>query len=124
MENKTIDAEALAKELMLDKKNGFFRVDDEEIAKADAFCEDYKKFLDKGKTEREAAAEAIRLAEEKGFVPYDPTASYKPGDKVYVNNRGKSVMLAVIGEKGSREGVRISAAHIDCPRIDLKPVPL
>lgn len=124
MENKTIDAEALAKELLLDKKNGFFRVDDEEIAKADAFCEDYKKFLDKGKTEREAAAEAIRLAEEKGFVPYDPTASYKPGDKVYVNNRGKSVMLAVIGEKGSREGVRIAAAHIDCPRIDLKPVPL
>ena len=68
MENKTIDAEALAKELLLDKKNGFFRVDDEEIAKADAFCEDYKKFLDKGKTEREAAAEAIRLAEEKGVA--------------------------------------------------------
>lgn len=124
MEPKTMDVEALSKELTLNKKNGFFQVDDEEIARADQFCEDYKVFMDASKTEREATEEAIRRAEAKGFVPYDPTASYKPGDKVYVNNRGKSVMLAVIGEKGSREGVRIAAAHIDCPRIDLKPIPL
>lgn len=119
-----MDIETLAAELLLNKKNGFFRVDNEEITKADLFCEGYKKFLDNGKTEREATAEAIRLAEEKGFVAYDFSASYQPGDKVYVNNRGKSVVLAVIGKKGSREGVRIAAAHIDCPRIDLKPVPV
>ena len=68
--------------------------------------------------------EAIRIAEEAGFVPYDPMATYKAGDRVYVNNRGKAIMLAVIGTEGTRQGVHIAAAHIDNPRLDLKPHPV
>ena len=81
-------------------------------------------FLDAGKTERLCAGEVIRLAEQAGYRPYVRGAAVKPGDKVYLCNRGKSVLLAHIGEKPLAEGVQIAAAHIDSPRLDLKPNPL
>ena len=88
------------------------------------FCEDYKAYLDIGKTERLCVKETIRLAEAKGFVPYVRGMNLQPGDKIYKNNRGKSITLAVIGEKSLSCGVNIAAAHIDSPRIDLKQSPL
>ena len=118
------EAEQLAKDLLVSRKNGFWEVGDETIEKADQFGEGYKSFMNEGKTERECVNYAVRVAEQHGFVPYDSTASYKPGDKVYYNNRGKSVITAVIGENGCKDGVRIVAAHIDSPRLDLKPYPL
>ncbi len=110
--------------LLTERKNGFYRLTDEEVKLADDFCEGYKVFLDESKTERECVSFAIKAAEDKGFVPYDFNATYKAGDKVYFNNRGKSICLAVIGKNGTKNGVRISAAHIDSPRLDLKPIPL
>lgn len=50
--------------------------------------------------------------------------SLKAGDKVYRNNRGKSILLAVIGEESLNTGMNICAAHIDSPRLDIKPNPL
>ena len=116
--------EELSQFLLKDRKNGFFKVSQEELEKADEFSEGYKSFLDESKTERETVDFAVKTAEENGFVPYDRCASYKPGDKVYLNNRGKSICLAVMGKNGVKNGVRIAAAHIDSPRIDLKPIPL
>ena len=66
----------------------------------------------------------MKAAEKHGFVPFDPAHKYAPGDKVYANNRGKALCLAVIGKEGCKNGVRIAAAHIDNPRLDLKPIPL
>lgn len=97
---------------------------DAEVEKADQFCEDYKAFLHAAKTEREAAGYFCRAAEALGFTPFDPQKKYRAGDKVYRLNREKAVILAVIGEKSVSEGVRIAAAHIDSPRLDLKPNPL
>ena len=114
----------LKEKLFLQKKNGVVKVGEEELKKADSFCEDYKKFLDKAKTEREAASYAIKRAKKAGFEEFDYTKTYKAGDKVYVNNRGKAVMLAVIGKNGTKNGVRLGIAHIDSPKIDLKPNPL
>ena len=121
---KTSEASALKEKLFMKRKNTGFEMSEAETAKADKFCEGYKSFLDTAKTEREACAEAVRLAEAAGFVPFDKGASYKPGDRVYSVNRGKAVILAIIGKKPVSGGVNIAAAHIDSPRIDLKQNPL
>jgi aspartyl aminopeptidase len=116
--------ELLKEQLMAKKEHGVRVLSDTELAKADAFCEDYKVFLNNSKTEREAVSSAIALAVKNGFVPYEPQKKYVFGDKVYYSNRGKSLILAVIGEDSLEYGVRILASHIDSPRLDLKQVPL
>ncbi|HEX3038542.1 MAG TPA: aminopeptidase [Oscillospiraceae bacterium] len=118
------EVESLTEELLISRKNGFFDVTDDKVKKADEFCEDYKKFLNIAKTERESVNYSIARAEKHGFVPFDNSKTYKAGDKVYYNNRGKSLVLAIIGKDGCKNGVRIAAAHIDSPRLDLKPYPL
>ena len=96
----------------------------EEDAAAEAFCEGYKRFLTEAKTERECAAWIKTAAESRGFVPFDPAAQYAPGDKVYLLQRNKAVILCVIGGADIGAGARIVASHIDSPRLDLKPTPL
>ena len=118
------DFKALKEQLLSRRRNGFDRLDGAERDTLESYCAGYKAFLDAGKTERLCAAEVIRLAEEAGYRPYVRGAAVKPGDKVYLCNRGKSVLLAHIGEKPLTEGVQIAAAHIDSPRLDLKPNPL
>lgn len=88
------------------------------------FSEGYKDFISKGKTERACVKEAVLLAEAKGFKELKTLDSLRPGDKVYVNNRGKNVALFIIGQKPIEAGLRILGAHIDSPRMDLKQNPL
>lgn len=97
---------------------------EEEIKAAFDYCGDYKSFLNAAKTEREAVAYAVKEAQKQGFVPFDKKQKYQKGDKVYYNNRGKSIILAVIGSKPLDEGVHLTAAHIDSPRLDLKQRPI
>ncbi len=95
------------------------------VAEAERFCVDYKAFLDAAKTEREAAAEVERRALAAGYRPMQRTGvTYKTGDKVFYNNRGKAMLLATLGKRPLDEGVRLMVAHIDSPRLDLKPNPL
>ena len=117
-------AEILAKELLVENKNGLLKTDDKTILEAQNFAEGYKAFLDNAKTEREAVKETIKLAEAKGFKEFQFGKTYLPGEKVYINNRGKSIALCVIGKEAVEQGTNISAAHIDSPRLDLKPNPL
>lgn len=116
--------EELKKELCYKADNAGAILSDEEIAKADAFAEGYKKFLNEAKTEREATQVVLSQAKEKGFQEFVPGKKYEAGDKLYYVNRDKAIILAVIGKKGIEEGVKIAAAHIDSPRLDLKPNPL
>ena len=122
MESK--EFKALKEQLLSCRRNGFDRMDAAERSAMESYCTDYKAFLDTSKTERLCAGEVVRLAEQAGYRPYVRGAAVKPGDKVYLCNRGKSVLLAHIGEKPLTEGVQIAAAHIDSPRLDLKPNPL
>ena len=117
-------AEILAKELTMETKNGLLKADDETLSEAQNFAEGYKTFLDVAKTEREAVKETIKMAEENGFVEFQFGKTYNAGEKVYINNRGKSIALCVIGKEAVEKGTNISAAHIDSPRLDLKPNPL
>ena len=123
-EEKKSAAAALKEKLLVKKESGVRKLDEQEIGRADEFCKGYVRFLDHAKTEREAVSYSIQAAEAAGFTAYDRTRSYQPGDKVYVNNRGKALMLCVIGQEGTKNGVRLGIAHIDSPRLDLKPNPL
>lgn len=89
-----------------------------------AYCEGYKDFLNHAKTEREFTAKAVECLKAAGYVPFESGKSYKPGDKVYFVNRGKSLAMSTIGTASLEQGVRLNAAHIDSPRLDLKPNPL
>ena len=118
------DIKELKEKLFLNRKNGLSLASEETVNSAYAYADGYKKFLDNAKTEREAAKIAVLMAEKKGFVPFEIGKEYKAGDKVYFNNRGKTVAFAVIGKQTADNGINITAAHIDSPRLDLKPNPL
>lgn len=117
-------AEELKEKLFYNPKHASEVISQEETDKADTFCEEYKSFLNKAKTEREAVVYVLEKAKKNGFVEFDRAKKYNAGDKVYYNNRGKSIILAVIGRKGLENGTRLSAAHIDSPRLDMKQNPL
>ncbi|MCL1788957.1 MAG: aminopeptidase [Oscillospiraceae bacterium] len=121
-ENKVI--KELKEKLLYERKNICQTMTVEQIKKADEFCEGYKKFLNKGKTEREACNETAAIAKSSGFSEYKPGGKYKAGDRVYSINRGKAVILAVFGSEPIENGVNLIASHIDSPRLDLKQNPL
>ena len=125
MEEKQKTAGELLRETLLyNRKNGYDRLTAEDEAAMRSYCEDYKKFLDAGKTERECVDETVRQAEARGFKPFVRGMAVNPGDRLYRVNRGKAVMLAVVGSAPLSEGVAIGAAHIDSPRLDLKQNPI
>lgn len=117
-------AEILKEELFNERKNGRQQADEKTLALADEFAIGYKEFLDKAKTEREAVKEAIKIAKAAGFCEFEHGKKYKEGDRYFVNNRGKSLAFVNVGKKPCTEGLRITAAHIDSPRLDLKQNPL
>lgn len=114
----------LKERILFKKKNAYEAMDDAEVEKMESFTKGYVKFLDAAKTEREAVIEGIALAKARGFVEYRFGMPVKAGDKFYFNNHGKELFLFIIGSENLEKGIRISAAHIDSPRIDLKQHPL
>ena len=107
------------------KKNGIDVFTEDELNACDEFCEGYKEFLGTHKTEREVAAYVEDVAQKNGFVKFDEFGgALNAGDKVYYANRGKAIILCVKGKRSIKDGVRISAAHIDSPRLDLKQCPI
>ena len=117
-------SELLAKELIYKKKNVFEAKSADERAAMMAFAEDYKKWLDESKTEREAVDTMVEMLSAAGFKEYNLGDVVKAGDRLYLNNRGKSLFAITVGTKNIEDGVRITASHIDSPRLDLKPCPL
>lgn len=105
-------------------KSVWQRLSQEERAQVLSYCEGYKAFLDTARTERLAASEIIARAEAKGFRPVYDMKELRPGDKVYWNQKGKSVILAVIGTEPVHSGIKIVGSHIDAPRLDLKANPV
>lgn len=116
--------EQLKEKLFFESKNAYETLNDTVADEAYAYSEKYKVFLDNSRTERESVAFSIQLLEDAGFKPFAYGVKYNMGDKIYFNNRNKSVVAAVIGKKSLNEGVNIAAAHIDTPRLDLKPMPM
>jgi aspartyl aminopeptidase len=110
------------------------RASEGERREAFDFSEDYVNFLNTCKTEREVTAWTIERLRSLGFRDLreyltaagagGTAAALRPGDKVYSDVRGKSVLAAVIGQEPAWRGVNIIASHIDSPRLDFKQTPL
>lgn len=112
----------LRSKLFYEQKNGYDLIGTEERIAVEEYCRDYMEFLNDSRTEREAVKNAIAEAEKLGFAEYVPGMELKPGTKIYRNNRGKALMLAVIGKKSLADGCVIAGAHVDAPRLDLKQI--
>ena len=119
-----METKDLKEQLFYKKESVYKKADENAINAAYDFAVDYMKYLDDAKTEREAVDASIIIAEAAGFKPYTLGQKLSVGDKCYYNNRGKNLFLFTIGSENLENGIRISAAHIDSPRIDLKQVPL
>lgn len=124
MSEKNSVSKELKEKLFSKKKNGIFRMNDAELKSCDEFSESYKSFLNAAKTEREAVEQSVELLKQKGFKEYTIGMKLSAGDKIYRINRGKAVIAAIIGSEPIESGVRLCAAHIDSPRLDLKQFPL
>lgn len=105
-------------------KNIYEKIDFAKKELIDTFATDYKEFLSYGKTERLCVQKAESLAIEAGFKELSAFKELKPGDKVYIKNKNKNIVLFIIGKKPLVEGMRILGAHIDSPRLDVKQNPL
>lgn len=114
----------LYERLSYKQKNAYYEMKENDIKEMLKMCDEYKVFLDEGKTERECIAISEKMAVDNGFVRLEEKRRLKPGDKVYKINRDKNILLAVIGTESAEEGFNIVGAHIDSPRLDLKQNPL
>ena len=110
----------LRAKLFYEPENGSDRIDTAERIALEDYCRDYIAFLNSARTEREAVRDSIAIAEKQGFVPYQPGMALNPGTKIYQVNRGKGIILAVIGKKSLSEGMVLAGAHLDSPRLDMK----
>ncbi|MCI1820727.1 MAG: aminopeptidase [Megasphaera sp.] len=106
------------------ENSAWARFSEEERIEVEEYNKTYKEFLDTARTERLAVKEIIRQAEAAGFRSIEDVASLVPGDKIYWNQKGKSAILAVIGENPLPAGLKIVGSHIDSPRLDLKAAPV
>lgn len=106
------------------RKNVYEALTDGQRQEMMTLCDEYRGFLDSGKTERECIIRAIEMAKARGFEDMDSKTELRAGDKVYKINRNKNILLAVIGSEDIKNGINLVGAHIDSPRLDLKPNPI
>ncbi len=118
------DAKKLAEELSSSKKTVFDVTDEKQNEEIFAYAEKYREFLDNAKSEREAVDTAVAILKDKGFTEYSFGDALEAGKNYYYSNRGKCLFAFHVGTENVTEGVRIAAAHIDSPRLDLKQHPL
>ncbi len=125
MPRKTKDEiQTMKEQLFSQKQHAAHRIGKTEQKDCVQFCRDYMDFMNTAKTEREINAFVIAELKQQGYQEFRPGMELRPGDKIYLDNRGKAVIMATIGTADIREGVRLCAAHIDSPRLDLKQHPL
>ncbi len=124
MNAKKSDFKKIKEALCYKKENGGKIISEKEMKECSSFAEDYKNYLNKAKTERENVIYVLNEIKRNGFVEFEKNKKYKPGDKIYKVNRNCGIILAVVGKEGVKNGAHFAVAHIDAPRLDLKPNPL
>lgn len=125
MKNETkTQTEKLAQELLYKKESAFEKMTQAELAEAEKYSVGYCDYLFNSKTEREAVKKSVEMLKAAGYAEYMLGDAVVPGGKYYFNNRDKALFAFTIGTEDINKGVRIMAAHIDSPRLDLKSHPL
>ncbi len=124
MDKEKTKGQKLSEEILSQKESCYKSFGKTVENELDGYIDGYIGFLNDAKTEREFVVKSIELLEKNGFKEYVVGKTYAAGDKVYYNNKKKSLIAAVIGSEPLENGVNITAAHIDSPRLDLKPNPL
>ena len=122
MTDEKTKGQLLAEDILTDPKT-LGETHNSILSEASEFCEGYKRFLD-NKTEREVVEYVIPILKEKGYTEYVRGTQYKPGDKFYKVNRNKTILMCTKGKRPVADGLRVSVAHIDSPRLDFKPHPI
>ena len=105
-------------------KNIWLEANEEKVNKIMEFNEGYKKYISLGKTERVCVELSVEIAEQHGYKNLKQATSIKPGDKFYLVNLNKNIVLFNVGKRPINEGMRVLGAHIDSPRLDVKQNPL
>ena len=123
-DKKKKEESELEKKLSFTPKSIWEGIKKKDIKKCYSFSRGYKEFLSKCKTEAQAVTYAEKLARKEGFREISEMKDISPGDRVYIKNRHKNLMLFRVGKKALAQGLNIIAAHVDAPRLDLKPSPL
>ena len=121
---KKNELQDLKKKLFYKKENVFENQTKKDAKEVEKYAKGYMSFLDSAKTEREAVREGIKMLSANGFKPYTLGDKIVAGERYYYDNRGKSLFAFVAGTENIENGIRICAAHIDSPRLDLKQHPL
>ena len=111
-------------ELRYEKKDIYSTLDKNQLKMVDEYSISYIDFLNKAKTERLCVEETLKMLNDAGFYDINKKEELNPGDKIYFINKEKSLFVAIIGKENLLNGVNIIGAHIDSPRLDLKPMPL
>lgn len=112
----------LEKKLFLKRESSWITYDKNEVAKAFEFCEGYKTYIDNSKTERLCVNYSVKMLEESGFKNIKDFNNLKTGDKFYKNIKGRALFAGIVGK--DQDKFNIVGAHVDSPRLDLKPNPL
>jgi aspartyl aminopeptidase len=112
------------KKLVKKYENMWNRLEEKDRNTIFSFAASYIDFISYSKTERKAVEFGLKLARSRGFCEFNEKKQLKPGDRIYFVNREKNLMLYIIGEEDLEKGINLLAAHIDVPRLDLKPNPL
>ena len=124
---RTKKGAAAYEHLLLKQKNGWSGLKKAEANRVDAFGGDYRDFVSRAKTEREAHRIALAMARENGYVDLAEASRDGrpgPGSKLFVDVGGKTLALVHLGKRPLADGMHVVGAHTDCPRLDLKPRPV
>ena len=123
-EEKKTAGQQLADELFAKNESAIKSYGKENKKEIEAYSRGYMDFMNRSKTEREFARNAADYLKDRGFSEFEPGKKYSAGDRVYWLNHNKSLVAAVVGTRPLEDGLLIAAAHIDSPRIDIRPHPL
>lgn len=112
----------------MEQKNTWNGYSKKQLTELEKLNKNYRRFLDRGKTERECIREAVKMAKGAGYRDLSEIIkngeTLGEGDKVYAAWMEKAIILFHIGSKEMEKGMNILGAHIDSPRLDLKQNPL